>query len=121
MISNPTVWSADTMVERLGGDDELARQLVSLFLTEYPRMMTAMRESIAGGVADTVRRAAHAFKGSVSNFIDDGPVTTALEIEILGKEGRLAEVPALFARLEAEVEQMVAGMREFDRAGSCES
>jgi HPt (histidine-containing phosphotransfer) domain-containing protein len=117
MISNPTVWSADTMVERLGGDDELARQLVSLFLTEYPRMMHAIRESIDGGVADTVRRAAHAFKGSVSNFIDDGPVSTALEIEILGKEGNLAGVPAIFVRLEAEVAQLVVGMREFEQAG----
>ena len=116
-----TSWSPESMIERIGDDEELARQLVALFLAEYPRMIAELRASIDSGVADTVRRAAHAFKGSAANFIDDGPVATALEIEVLGKEGRLDPVPALFARLEVEVAELVAGMREFDRGGACAS
>src|SRR6185369_1751873 len=80
-----TSWSPQTMIERIGDDEELARQLVTLFLAECPRMMGDLRTSVEGGVADTVRRAAHAFKGSVSNFIDDGPVATAQQIETLAR------------------------------------
>jgi HPt (histidine-containing phosphotransfer) domain-containing protein len=114
-------WTPSLMIDRLGGDEDLARQLVALFLVEYPRMITELRDSIEGGVPDTVRRAAHAFKGSVANFVDGGPVSTALQIEMLGREARLDGVPPLFARLETEVDQLVAGMREFDNGGSCES
>jgi HPt (histidine-containing phosphotransfer) domain-containing protein len=101
------------MIERLGGDDALAHQLVALFLVEYQKMLSAMRDSIASGSADAVRRAAHAFKGSAANFIDDGPVATAFAIERLGKDNGLADVPALFARLENEVAELVTYMRQF--------
>jgi len=114
-------WTPDVMVERLGGDEELVRQLVSLFLAEYPRMIGAIRDSVAGGSADAIRRAAHAFKGSVANFTEQAPMTTALELEMMGKESRLDEVPAAFARLEREVELLAAQLRAFEAGGVCAS
>ena len=116
-----TSWSPETMIDRIGGDEELAHQLVALFIAECPRMLGELRASIDGGTADAVRRAAHAFKGSIGNFIDDGPMTTAFEIELLGKQERVAEAPALLARLEGEVEQLLAGMRAFEQGGTCAS
>jgi HPt (histidine-containing phosphotransfer) domain-containing protein len=118
MNTSSASWSPDTMIERIGGDDELARQLVSLFLVESPKMLSALRESIDGGTADAIRRAAHAFKGSVANFIDGGPVATALEIEMCGRQGSLDAVPGLFARLEREVAELVSGMRSFESEGA---
>ena len=106
-------WSPDRMLARLGGDEALVRQLVSLFLAECPRMMVNVRESVEHGTADVVRRAAHAFKGSVSNFTDQGPVATALELESIGREDRLAEAPAALARLEREVAALMDRLREF--------
>lgn len=107
------VWSPEQMIARLGGDEELARQLVTLFLTECPRMMDQVRESVEQGSADVVRRAAHAFKGSVSNFSTSGPMVTALELEHLGREGRVSETPAVLARLELEVASLVEQLRAF--------
>ena len=107
-------WSPATMLERLGGDEELARQLVELFVAECPRMMAVVRESVESGNADQVRRAAHAFKGSVGNFTDDAPMTTAFELEQIGKEGRLDQATPLLARLEAEVEHFIATLRRFE-------
>ena len=80
-------WSPERMMARLGGDEALTRQLVSLFLTECPRMMAEVRASVAQGSAEVVRRAAHAFKGSVSNFTDRGAAVTARELEDIGREG----------------------------------
>jgi HPt (histidine-containing phosphotransfer) domain-containing protein len=102
------------MVARLGGDEALTRQLVSLFLTECPRMMAAVRESVSGGSADTIRRAAHAFKGSVSNFTDRGAVLTAFELESMGRDGRVAEAPEALAKLEHEVTALTARLRVFE-------
>ena len=108
------VWSPQQMIERLGGDEELARQLVTLFLGECPRMMAEVRESVEQGTPDLVRRAAHAFKGSVSNFITGGPTATAFALETIGRDGRIAEAPEVLARLEREVDSLVAQLRAFD-------
>jgi HPt (histidine-containing phosphotransfer) domain-containing protein len=107
-------WSPVVMLERLGGDEELARQLVELFVSECPRMMDVMRTSVDSGDADQVRRAAHAFKGSVGNFTDDAPMTTAFELEQIGRNGELSRAASLLARLEAEVEAFLASLRRFE-------
>jgi HPt (histidine-containing phosphotransfer) domain-containing protein len=109
------------MIERLGGDVELARQLVTLFLSEYPRLVESLRNSLASGRAHDVRRAAHALKGSIANFTETGPHETAFAIERLGQEGRLEPATALVSRLEREMAAIVPYMREFERDGSCAS
>ena len=112
-------WSPDVMLDRLGGDEGLARQLVSLFLVEYPRMMIAIREGVALGSAEDLRKAAHAFKGSVGNFTDGAPMTTAFELERIGREDRLRDAPAALSRLEEDVERFVEGLRQFEREAAC--
>ena len=107
-------WSPAVMLERLGGDDELARQLVELFVAECPRMMMAVRDSVASGDADEVRRAAHAFKGSVGNFTEDAPMTTAFELEQCGRDGKSDQAATLLARLEVEVEAFLAALRRYE-------
>jgi HPt (histidine-containing phosphotransfer) domain-containing protein len=108
------VWSPDQMIARLGGDEELAQQLVTLFIGECPRMMTHVRESVADGTPDLVRRAAHAFKGSVSNFMSEGPTVTAFALESIGREGRIADAPATLARLEREVDVLMTQLRAYE-------
>jgi len=115
-----TAWSADAMIERLAGDDELARQLVALFLTEYPKLLATLRASIESGRGDDVRRAAHAAKGCLANFVETGPHATAFEIERLGAEGRVDGAAPLLARLEREIAAIVTDMRKFEAGASCE-
>jgi two-component system, sensor histidine kinase and response regulator len=108
-------WDPAVMLERLGGDEELARQLVELFVSECPRMMAVVRDSIANKDADQIRRAAHAFKGSVGNFTEDAPMTTAFELEQMGRDGQIDLAPALLARLETEVADFLVALNRFER------
>jgi two-component system, sensor histidine kinase and response regulator len=107
-------WTPLAMLERLGGDEELARQLVELFVAECPRMIAAVRESVASGDVDQVRCAAHAFKGSVGNFTDGPPMTTAFELEQIGRTGSIADAPGVLLRLEQEVDAFVGALRRFE-------
>ena len=59
-------------------------------------------------------RAAHVFKGSVSNFATAGPTATAFELETVGREGRVADAPAVLARLEREVASLLDQLRAFN-------
>lgn len=118
---NADVWTPTVMIERLSGDEILARELVALFLEEYPALIASLRDRVAGGDPEQVRLAAHALKGCVANFIDQGPRATAFEIERMGASGSLAGVGAALSRLEREIGEMVAQMREFEGQTSCES
>jgi two-component system, sensor histidine kinase and response regulator len=120
-MKTPTSWSADLMIERLGGDESLARQLVTLFLAEYPKLLGSLRASVASGNADDVRRAAHAAKGCIANFVEGGPQATAFEIEQLGGRGRLENVAPLVERLECELAVIVVRMKDFEQAAPCAS
>jgi hypothetical protein len=63
-----------------------------------------------------VRRAAHALKGSLSNFIDGGPTATAFELETMGRDGRLDETARALERLEGEIAGLTVRLREFQSA-----
>ena len=105
-------WTSAALTDRLGGDRQLATELVDIFLSEYPHLLEALRASVVHGDAQAIRRAAHALKGTVANFIDDGPVTTAFAIERAATEGRLGDVAPLMTQLEPEIEALIADMRQ---------
>lgn len=107
------VWSPDQMIARLGGDADLASQLVELFIAECPAMMAQVRQSVEQGTPDLVRRAAHAFKGSVANFLPDGPTVTAFALEQIGRDGRLDDAPAVLATLDRQVDALLVQLRAF--------
>jgi HPt (histidine-containing phosphotransfer) domain-containing protein len=108
------------MVERLGGDEELARQLIALFLVEYPKLMDTLCASVNGGQPDAIRRAAHAAKGCIANFVEGGPQATAFRIEQLGAAGAVNEIAPLLSQLQREIDALAAAMIAFQES-SCGS
>jgi len=111
-------WTPARMLARLDGDPELALQLCAIFVDECPRILQRLRDALAGGSADDVRRAAHALKGSVSNFIDGGPTATAFELENIGRGGQLEGATLVFDRLEREIAALTACLQEFQSKGA---
>ena len=76
-------------LERLGGDEELLREVAGLFLDEYPMLMDEIRSAAQARDADALQRAAHSMKGSVSNFGADGVYQAAFALEKKGRSGDL--------------------------------
>lgn len=76
-------------LERLGGDAELLREVAGLFLEEYPLLMDEIQAAAMTGDADSLQRAAHSMKGSVSNFGADEVYQAAFTLEKLGRAGEL--------------------------------
>ena len=111
-------WTPARMLSRLDGDTELATQLAAIFIEEYPRMLERLRGAVASGSADEVRRAAHALKGSVSNFVDGGPTATASKLETMGRTGQLDGAPAVLDRLEQEIVALMVCLQDFQSRGT---
>ena len=85
---------------RVGGDEELLREIGQLFLEEYPAMLSRLASAIASQDAHTVDRAAHSIKGSVANFGAHAAYQAALELEQMGRAKNLGEASRQLDELE---------------------
>jgi HPt (histidine-containing phosphotransfer) domain-containing protein len=100
-------------LDRLGGDEQLLREIASLFLTEYPVLIEAIRSAVQRGDAHSLERNAHALKGSVSNFEASAAVNAAFRLESIGRSGNLEDADAGLEQLEAvfsDLKPILAGV-----------
>jgi HPt (histidine-containing phosphotransfer) domain-containing protein/PAS domain-containing protein len=98
------------LLERLGGDAELVREVAELYLHESPRLLGAARAALAGGDAPALARAAHSLKGTLTTLAAPRASTAALRLEQLGARGDLAGAAAALPELERCLEELGAGL-----------
>jgi len=86
-------------VERLGGEEETAERFVELFTRGVAERLTALGEALKGADAAGVKFNAHTIHGSAANLGVPAIQELAAHIESLAADGKLPEVPALYAEL----------------------
>jgi PAS domain S-box-containing protein len=104
------VLSRDALLGRLGSDEGLLKEIVSMFIQEYPIHLDRIREAMGRKDAVCVQKAGHAFKGMAANFGAEAVVDAARRVEFLGRDGNLGDLPGAVARLEREVERLVPAL-----------
>jgi two-component system sensor histidine kinase/response regulator len=116
MTDSPRSWNPENALARVEGDDGLLRELIQLFIEDYPRTMADLHAAIAQGDCGTVERHAHTLKGSASNF-EAGPVVdSGLRLETsayrkdLGNAAReVQDLETALAELRAELKAYLIG------------
>ena len=88
-------------LERIGGDEELLREIAGLFLAEYPILLEDIRFAVERGDAEALERGAHSLKGSVANFEARLAFEAALTLEAMGRTRNLDRAPSALTELEA--------------------
>ncbi|MGA2984770.1 MAG: response regulator [Terriglobia bacterium] len=94
----------------VGGNAELLKEMVALFLKDLPEMLTKLREAVTAGDATAIERAAHKLKGCVGNFAAQPAFEAALKLEALGRDGSLSETERAYGELETEVKRLKSAM-----------
>jgi HPt (histidine-containing phosphotransfer) domain-containing protein len=89
-------------VESLG-DEELAAEIVGLFIVETPSMMDRVRAAVREGSSEEIRLAAHAFKGAVGNLTRQGPMETSAQLEAMARGDSPGDAQGLMRRLDEQV------------------
>jgi len=97
------------LLERVGGDVALARELLEMFRAECPAKLEAMREALAAGDMAGVRSAAHEVKGTAGNLGARVVVAAAV------RAGQAAREPDPGAVAEA-LDELEEAFREVDRS-----
>lgn len=97
------VFNKADFLERVEGDMELARQLVSLFFEDAAENMSLIRRGLDENDAGKIAGAAHSLKGASGNLSAVRVSMTAAELERAAKENRIGLAGKIFDRLEHEM------------------
>ena len=108
--SRPSV-DQRTLLARLGGDEELMRDVVRLFIDDCRSHLARIRAAIDTRSGDRLRAEAHALKGAAANMSANEVVDAATVLERLGMEGRFETAEAAWKRLAGAGEQALKQLR----------
>jgi CheY-like chemotaxis protein/HPt (histidine-containing phosphotransfer) domain-containing protein len=111
--SETPVFDAAGMMERLSGDQELARIVVDGFLEDAPRLVEALRCALEAGDAAGAIRGAHTIRGASATVGGEALRAAAWELEKAGTAGDFKAVAAGLPGLESELGRLRDAMFRF--------
>ncbi len=101
------------MLEILDGDMDMLYELIAVFVEDAPGQLDDIENALTKSNAQDLRRAAHTFKGSVSNM--GAPLLTdkALALEKMGLENRIDDGPAAYRELRGDADNLLAALKQW--------
>jgi PAS domain S-box-containing protein len=80
------------MLDRMMGDDDLARMVIETFLDDAPKQIEALRGFLSAGDVSGTERQAHTIKGAAANIGGEVLRALAFKMEKTARAGNLDEV-----------------------------
>jgi PAS domain S-box-containing protein len=111
-----SVLDEKALMLQVGGDMSLLRQLITIFLDDFPLALARIQKAIRARDAGALMKATHAFRGSVSIFAAPAAVGAAVKLETLAREGKLPAAESAFAALKKEMGRLRRALFSFGRA-----
>ena len=105
----------EDLLERIGGNEELAQRIIRRFLEGMPGQLEALAEAVNAGDGAAVRNEAHAIKGAAANVGGQLIRQFASKLEQLGKDGDLDSAAEVLRELQASFARTRAPMETFCR------
>ncbi len=102
---NIPVLDRGSLLERLSGDVDFLHELAGLFMEDCPKLMAEIRSAVADRNARGLEHAAHALKGSLSNFGGELAREAAWRLESMGRADDLNKANEAYANLEFEIQR----------------
>lgn len=96
----------EALLERVGGDMDLLKELVDLFLDDSLGLVDRIRQAVTQKDADDLEKAAHGLKGSVLNFEAKSVADIAQALETMGRNRDLTQAQNVVAELEKKVNEL---------------
>ena len=93
----------DETLRRLGGDEEILRELLAVFGKDAPNKLEGLRSAMGAGDMPLVARWAHALKGASAVVGAVECMRLAMELERMAESGQAEAVGVLFEPLKDEV------------------
>ena len=111
-----TGFDVNAALAYVGGDRELLDELLGIFAQDAPVQLDKIRAAIAAAVPAEVMREAHTLKGPLKVLGAANAAQLALDLEMLGRAGRVDGAREMGAALEREVERILQSVLSMKRA-----
>jgi CheY-like chemotaxis protein/HPt (histidine-containing phosphotransfer) domain-containing protein len=114
---NPTapVFDKACFLSRLEGDESLGKEIIEMFLQEYPKLLEGVRRAVEQRNAALLERAAHSLKGSVSDLAAPQSLDCARSLEQMAKKRDWEGARAALVNLEVALDHLVRELRNPER------
>jgi len=106
----------DSLITRLGGDEQLLIEVIRVFLDDCPSRLAAIKAAVDSRDAERIRTTAHALKGAAANLSAQRLFDAAGTLERLGAESRLGPVAAAWRQLSVEATSVIEMLRRLEAA-----
>ncbi|MBW1645876.1 MAG: response regulator [Deltaproteobacteria bacterium] len=84
------------------GSPDILEKIITIFLTNTPKLLEKIRQGVAAGDGEAVQQAAHPLKSSSASLGAMRMAAICRELEVRGRERRLEDSEPLLASLEEE-------------------
>jgi PAS domain S-box-containing protein len=101
----------ELLLKAFDGDWDFLREVVDVFLSDYPGLLDKLRQAHKDGDPDTLMRAAHSLKGMLKNFQADSAAEIAFELEKNDGEDTFDGVSKTIEDLARQVTQLDKALR----------
>jgi len=101
------------VLERVQGDRALLRQIANLFLDSAPRLLSAAHEALGRSDPQVLEHTAHTLKGSMVNFAAPSAFAAVHRLELLARQGNLAQANEALRCVEQEIARVRAALANY--------
>ena len=114
------IWEVKEALARLDGDEALLRELVQVFLEDFPQQLVTLQLALETGDLERVERSAHSLKGELSCLGLTEAARKARDLERAGEERSMQNASDLFPGLKLDIAAAASAMRDM-LATECQS
>jgi len=109
-MAAPFVLDKASILDRLGGDEEIYTMMVDMFLQDVDSNCDALLAALTSGDATVLRREAHTIKGLLATFSDDSGAAEASDVEQQAIQGQIASLAGAVAGLQQRLREVAAAL-----------
>lgn len=110
---NEPGFDGSDLVDRMMGDEDLARLVVATFIEDMPRQLAALAQALGTADAPAMQMGAHSIKGAAANVGEPSLRAIAAQLEKLGEDGDLKSAVAVLPELSSIFESLKPHLQNF--------
>jgi signal transduction histidine kinase/HPt (histidine-containing phosphotransfer) domain-containing protein/ActR/RegA family two-component response regulator len=102
-----------TLLDRVAGDEQLARKMIATFLGDTPKRMAGIQRALNQKNGENLASLAHALKGSVSIFGAESARIPSERLQDLGRVNDFSSTASVYKQLKEEIAELEANLRGY--------
>ena len=108
MFAGEFVMISWDFIIKICGDEEIAKEVVKMFLNDSPHCVKSMTEAVQAQDAKLIKLYAHSLKGAASHIGAVELSQRAYQLECAGRDKNIEQAIVLFEQIQEEYEKIIS-------------